>query len=92
VYGNADEVVGLFMGLSLATELEMVADRLGAAAAERFEHDLVPGREYSFVVEESRSTGRTPISWSVTMVEFPGGVFVANPVVPPRDRDTGGRE
>jgi len=39
---NADEVVGLFMGLSLATELEMVADRLGAAAAERFEHDLVP--------------------------------------------------
>jgi len=57
-----------------------------------FEHDLVPGREYSFVVEESRSTGRTPISWSVTMVEFPGGVFVANPVVPPRDRDTGGRE
>jgi HAD superfamily hydrolase (TIGR01509 family) len=39
---TADEVVGLFMGLSLATELEMVADRLGPAAAERFEHDLVP--------------------------------------------------
>ena len=39
---TADEVVGLFMGLSLATELEMVADRLGPAAAEKFEHDLVP--------------------------------------------------
>ena len=39
---TADEVVGLFMGLSLATELEMVADRLGPAAAERFERDLVP--------------------------------------------------
>ena len=39
---NADEVVGLFMGLSLATELEMVADRLGPAAAEKFEQDLVP--------------------------------------------------
>jgi len=39
---TADEVVGLFMGLSLATELEMVADRLGRAAAEKFEHDLVP--------------------------------------------------
>jgi HAD superfamily hydrolase (TIGR01509 family) len=39
---TADEVVGLFMGLSLATELEMVADRLGPAAAEKFEQDLVP--------------------------------------------------
>jgi HAD superfamily hydrolase (TIGR01509 family) len=39
---TADEVVGLFMGLSLATELEMVADRLGPAASEKFEHDLVP--------------------------------------------------
>ena len=39
---TADEVVGLFMGLSLATELEMIAARLGPAAAERFEHDLVP--------------------------------------------------
>lgn len=39
---TADEVVGLFMGLSLATELEMVADRLGRAAAEKFEQDLVP--------------------------------------------------
>jgi HAD superfamily hydrolase (TIGR01509 family) len=39
---TADEVVRLFMGLSLATELEMVADRLGPAAAERFEQDLVP--------------------------------------------------
>ena len=39
---TADEVVGLFMGLSLTTELEMVADRLGPAAAEKFEQDLVP--------------------------------------------------
>lgn len=39
---TADEVVGLFMGLSLAAELEMVADRLGPAAAEKFEQDLVP--------------------------------------------------
>jgi len=39
---TAEEVVGLFMGLSLATELEMIADRLGQAAAERFERDLVP--------------------------------------------------
>jgi HAD superfamily hydrolase (TIGR01509 family) len=39
---TADEVVGLFMGLSLATELEMVSDRLGPAAAEKFEQDLVP--------------------------------------------------
>ena len=39
---TADEVVGLFMGLSLATELEMVADRLGTPAAEKFEQDLVP--------------------------------------------------
>jgi HAD superfamily hydrolase (TIGR01509 family) len=39
---SADDVVGLFMGLSLATELEMIADRLGPPAAQRFEQDLVP--------------------------------------------------